>query len=234
MTVGFTRPQVRRSIGAALVAAWSLGTAAQEPGVHPLSGRRFAEVMSYQGAEWLDRRERVEEEAPDEAIAALDVRRGETVADLGAGSGYMTVRLARRVGPTGSVYAVDIQPEMLALLSERLKRERIANVMPVLGAVDDPKLPPSALDLVLMVDVYHELQEPQQMLRRVRDALKPSGRLVLIEYRKEDRSIPIRPEHKMTVAEAKLELEAEGFRLWTVNSRLPRQHVMIFRKSVGN
>src|SRR5688500_18413607 len=187
MTAGLTRSQVRRSIGAALVAAWSLGAAAQEPGIHPSSGRRFAEVMSYQGAEWLDRRERVEEEAPDEAIAALDVRRGETVADLGAGSGYMTVRLARRVSPTVSVYAVDIQPAMLALLSERLKRDRIANVVPVLGEVDNPKLPSSSVVLVLMVDVYHELQAPQQMLRRVRDALKPSGRLVLIVYRKEDR-----------------------------------------------
>jgi ubiquinone/menaquinone biosynthesis C-methylase UbiE len=216
---------------AALVVASALPLAAPQPGVHPISGRHIADVMSAEGADWLDRRERDGEEAPDQAVAALDLRRGQTVADVGAGSGYMTVRLSRRVGPAGLVYAVDIQPEMIARLTQRLTRDRLTNVKPVLGAVDDPRLPAESLDLALLVDVYHELQAPQQMLRQLRRALKPGGNLVLIEYRKEDPAIPIRLEHKMTVAEAKLELEAEGFRLWTVNERLPRQHLMIFRKA---
>ncbi|HEY7169283.1 MAG TPA: methyltransferase domain-containing protein [Vicinamibacterales bacterium] len=200
------------------------------PGVHPVSGRRFAGVMGYQGADWLDRSERVEEEQPDRALEIIKIQPGSTVADVGAGSGYMSVKMARRVGPAGKVYANDIQPEMLTLLQERLAKEKITNVEPVLGAADDPKLPASAIDLILMVDVYHEFQQPQIMLRRMREALKPGGRLVLLEYRKEDPSIPILYEHKMSVAEAKLEVEAEGFKLATVNEALPRQHILIFVK----
>jgi ubiquinone/menaquinone biosynthesis C-methylase UbiE len=200
------------------------------PGVHPISGRRFAAVMGYQGADWLDRSERVEEEQPDRALDILKLQPGATVADVGAGSGYMTVKMARRVGPTGKVYANDIQPQMLALLQERLAKEKITNVEPVLGAPDDPKLPASTLDLILMVDVYHEFQQPQIMLRRMHEALKPGGRLVLLEYRKEDPSIPILYEHKMSVAEAKQEVEAEGYKLTTVNETLPRQHILIFTR----
>ena len=214
---------------AALVVA-SAQQIASTPGVHPVSGRRYAGVMGYQGADWLDRVERVDEESPDRALDAIQVVRGSTVADVGAGSGYMTVRMARRVGPTGKVYATDIQPEMLVLLRQRLVREGVSNVEPVLGQIDDPRLPPAAIDLILMVDVYHELSEPQRMLRRMRDALKPDGRLVLLEYRKEDPTIPIRIEHKMTVAEAKMEIEAEGFRMWKVDEVLPRQHILIFTK----
>jgi len=198
------------------------------PGVHPISGRVFAPVMGYPGAEWLDRSTRVDEEEPDVALDAIRVARGSTVADVGAGSGYMTIRLSRRVGPTGKVYANDLQPEMLALLRTRLARARITNVEPILGTTDDPKLPPDALDLILMVDVYHELSQPQIMLRRLRASLKAGGRLVLLEYRKEDPAVPIRPEHKMSIAEARLELEAEGFRLLRVDHRLPRQHILIF------
>jgi ubiquinone/menaquinone biosynthesis C-methylase UbiE len=200
------------------------------PGVHPISGRRFAAVMGYQGADWLDRSERIEEEQPDRALDIIKIQSGATVADVGAGSGYMTAKMARRVGPGGKVYANDIQPQMLTLLQERMAKEKITNVEPVLGTADDPKLPASALDLILMVDVYHEFQQPQIMLRRMRDSLKPGGRLVLLEYRKEDPSIPIIYEHKMSVAEAKLEIEAEGFKLATVNEVLPRQHILIFVK----
>jgi len=203
---------------------------AAAPGTHPISGRRFAGVMGYQGAEWLDRAERIDEEEPDIAIDALKLETGAIVADVGAGSGYMTVRMARKVGPTGKVYANDIQPQMLALLRERLAREKITNVEMVLGGVDDPKLPDGTLDLILMVDVYHEFQQPQAMLRHMHAALKPGGRLVLLEYRKEDPAIPIRLEHKMTVAEAKLEVEAEGFKLTKVDPILPRQHILIFTR----
>ena len=218
-----------RVTGTGLVALVLLaGLAAQTPGVHPLSGRRFAPVMGYQGAEWLERIERDEEEAPDVALSVLKIPKGASVADIGAGSGYMTVKLAARVGPTGRVFANDVQPQMLELLARRLAGKRIANVTIVQGTADDPKLPPSSVDLELMVDVYHELSQPQAMLRHLREALKPGGRLVLLEYRKEDPSIPIRPEHKMSVAEAKLEVEAEGFTLSKVDDALPRQHILIF------
>jgi ubiquinone/menaquinone biosynthesis C-methylase UbiE len=217
---------------AALALAVALLAAARQtpasPGVHPISGRTFAAVMGYQGADWLDRAERMTEEEPGLALQALTIAKGAVVADVGAGSGYMTVLLSRRVGPTGKVYANDIQPQMLALLRTRLTRENITNVEPVLGRVDDPRLPDGALDLILMVDVYHELSEPQKMLRRLHQALKATGRLVLLEYRKEDPAIPIRLEHKMTVAEAKLEVEAEGYTLAKVDEVLPRQHILIF------
>ena len=213
-----------------LAAAAVLAQTVATPGVHPISGRRFANVMGWQGAEWLERSERGLEEEPDKALDALGSLAGLTVADLGAGSGYFTVRLAARTGPKGRVYATDLQPEMLKLLASRLARDNVRNVTLVQGAVDDPRLPAGAIDLVLMVDVYHEFSEPQKMLRGIRAALKPGGRLVLLEYRKEDPDVPIRFEHKMSVAEAKLEVEAEGFTLTKVDPRLPRQHILIFSK----
>jgi ubiquinone/menaquinone biosynthesis C-methylase UbiE len=217
--------------GQIALAAWASSFAlAQQAGVHPISGRRFAEVMDASGAAWLDRAERENEEAPDEALNIIGVKKGSTVADIGAGSGYMTVRLSRRVGANGVVYAVDIQQPMLDLLDKRLKAGRVGNVRPVLGAVDDPMLASNSIDLAIMVDVYHEFSQPQAMLRHIHDALKPGARLVLLEYRKEDPSIPIRPEHKMSVAEAKMEVEAEGFRLNRVDDGLPRQHVLIFAR----
>jgi len=212
-------------------AVWLLLTAAvaaQAPGVHPVSGRRFAPVMGYQGADWLERTERDDEEAPDVALGVLKIAKGATVADIGAGSGFITERLAVRVGPGGKVLANDVQPQMLELLARRLARKKIGNVTLVQGTIDDPKLAPESVDLALMVDVYHEFSQPQAMLRHLREALKPGGRLVLLEYRKEDPSIPIRPEHKMSVAEAKLEVEAEGFTLSKVDESLPRQHILIF------
>jgi SAM-dependent methyltransferase len=204
--------------------------AAAQAGVHPLTGRRIALVMGVEGADWLDRPERDLEEDPDRAIDVLKIPKGATVADVGAASGYMTVKLAKKVGPQGRVYATDIQPGMLDLLNKRVAKAKLANVTPVLGAVDDPKLPADAIDLVLMVDVYHELSQPQAFLRRLRDSIKTGGRLVLVEYRKEDPDIPIRPEHKMSIAEAKTEVEAEGFRFVRNFSDLPRQHVIVFAK----
>lgn len=203
---------------------------AQAPDVHPISGRRFAGVMGWQGAQWLERPEREAEEQPEKALDALGDLKGATVADIGAGSGYMTVRLAERVGRGGRVYANDLQPEMLQMLSSRLEREKIENVTLVRGALDTPNLPAGAIDLAIMVDVYHEFSQPQKMLGGLREAIKPGGRLVLLEYRKEDPSIPIRPEHKMSVAEAQMEVEAEGFTLSKVDDRLPRQHILIFTR----
>jgi ubiquinone/menaquinone biosynthesis C-methylase UbiE len=223
-------PRRRLNITAALVALTCSIVVAQQAAVHPISGRRFADVMDASGASWLDRSERDAEEAPDEALDIIGIKKGSAVADVGAGSGFVTMRLARRVGANGTVYAVDIQPRMLELLNARLTSGRVTNVRPVLGAVDDPKLEPASIDLALLVDVYHEFSQPQAMLRRLHDALKSGGRLVLLEYRKEDPAIPIRPEHKMSVAEAKMEIEPEGFRLGRVDDALPRQHVLIFNR----
>lgn len=200
---------------------------AQSPGVHPVSGREYAWPMGVAGAPWLDREEREAEEAPTRALRIINVTPGSVVADIGAGSGYFTERLARLVGPTGRVFANDIQQGMLDLLRQRIDRERLSNVTLILGEPANPKLPAS-IDLALMVDVYHELRDPQAMLGHIKRALKPAGRLVLVEYKGEDPSIPIIPSHKMTVAQAKLEVEHEGFKLTTVDSSLPRQHVLIF------
>ncbi len=217
-----------RVVGAFLVAAFvCLG---QQPGVHPVSGRRFAQVMGPGGADWLVRPERIEEEEPDKALDAIAIQAGQTVADLGAGVGYMTWRMAKRVGPQGLVYGQDVQPYMLEQLQKNMKERGITNVKTVLGGFSDPKLPVGALDLVLMVDVYHEFSEPQKMLRGIRESLKPGGRLVLIEYRGEDPTVPIRPEHKMTVKQVRAELEPEGFGFVESLEILPRQHILVFRR----
>jgi ubiquinone/menaquinone biosynthesis C-methylase UbiE len=196
---------------------------------HPLSGRTIAGVMGHQGAAWLERPEREAEEAPSKAIAALNIRPGQVVADIGAGSGYYSVRLARAVGPTGRVYATDIQPEMLTLLKKKVDADKFANIELVLGTETDTRLPDGAIDLAVMVDVYHELSQPQAFLKSVGRALKKDGRLVLIEFRKEDPRVPIRDEHKMSIAEARQELEAEGFTFDRVIDVLPWQHILIFK-----
>ena len=213
-----------------LVAASATLSGWAQTGVHPVTGRQFAPTMSVEGAPWLDRRERDREEDPDLGLRLLKVAKGSSVGDVGAGSGYMSLRLARLVGAEGKVYAVDVQPGMLQLLQENAAKAKVMNVIPVLGAFDDPKLPAGALDLIIMVDVYHEFSQPQKMLQKMREALKPSGRLVLVEYRGEDPSVPILPEHKMTRAQAKLEVEHEGFTLASVNEDLPRQHIFVFTK----
>lgn len=210
-----------------LVLAASAGFAQSE---HPISGRRIAGIMGMGGADWLERSERELEEMPETAVDKIGLKTGMTVADVGTGVGYFAVRLSKRVGTEGKVYAVDVQPEMLALLKERTAKAKIENVIPVLGSDSDPKLPKKALDVILMVDVYHELSQPQSMLQRIREALKDDGRLILLEYRKEDPHIPIRSEHKMSIEEAKMEVEAEGFHLDKVLNDLPRQHILIFKK----
>jgi len=186
--------------------------------------------MSVEGAPWLDRSEREQEEQPDLALRLLKIAKGSVVADVGAGSGYMTLKLAKLVGPTGRVFANDIQPGMLDLLTKTVSNAKLTNVTPVLGTIDDPKLPAGTLDLVIMVDVYHELSEPQKILAHIRQSLKADGRLVLFEYRAEDPNVPIQPLHKMTVAQAKLEVEHEGFMLTKVQEDLPRQHLLTFTK----
>lgn len=198
-------------------------------GRHPISGRRIADVMGHQGAAWLERPEREAEEAPTKAIAALKIQAGQMVADIGAGSGYYSVRLADAVGPRGRVFATDVQPEMLALIRNKLDAAPIGNIELVLGTETETGLPNASIDLAIMVDVYHELAQPQAFLRSVKRALKPDGRLVLIEFRKEDPRVPIRDEHKMSVREAQRELEAEGLRFERVIDVLPSQHILVFR-----
>ncbi len=190
--------------------------------------------MGVGGADWLERPERETEENVEGALDAIGLRPGMTVAEVGAGTGYVALRMAKRVGPGGKVYANDAQPEMLELLRRNATKAGLRNVQTILGTESDPKLPFGQMDLIILVDVYHEFSEPQRMLRGIRAALRPQGRLVQLEYRKEDPAVPILPDHKMSVAEAKAEVEAEGFRLGPVIETLPRQHILIFTKAAGN
>jgi tRNA A58 N-methylase Trm61 len=202
-------------------------------GEHPVTGRQIAGVMGVQGADWLNRPEREKEENPEGALDALALKPGMVVADVGAGTGYMSLRMAKRVGPTGKVYANDLQPEMLRRLRENAAKAGITNVETVQGEEADPKLPAGRMDLVLLVDVYHEFSKPREMIDKIRESLKPDGRLVLLEYRKEDPKVPIREEHKMTVAEVKAELEPQGFVMSQVIETLPRQHILILTKAAA-
>lgn len=185
------------------------------------------------GADWLERPERETEENVEGALNTIGLRPGMTVAEIGAGTGYVALRMAKRVGPAGKVYANDVQPEMLELLRQNAAKAGIQNVQTVLGGESDPKLPAGQMDLIILVDVYHEFSQPQRMLQGIRAALRPDGHLVQLEYRKEDPAIPILPDHKMSVAEAKAEVEAEGFRLGPVIETLPRQHILIYTKAMA-
>ncbi|HEU0030523.1 MAG TPA: class I SAM-dependent methyltransferase [Kofleriaceae bacterium] len=193
-------------------------------------GRPIAPTCSYLGADWLDRPEREAREQPERVLDMLGIQSGATVADVGAGTGYFTVRLARRVGPKGNVLATELQPEMLRLLDARLAREKIGNVRLIRATEHQAKLPERCCDLVLMVDVYHELSDPPGVMAGIRRALEASGRLVLVEYKAEDPSIPIKPEHKMTLAQIKKELEPLGFAFVESREELPDQRVVIFTR----
>ncbi len=193
-------------------------------------GREIADVMSFHGADWLVRDTREAEEQPDRMLDALKLKPGMTVADVGAGVGYTSVKIAGRVGSQGTVLATDVQPQMLQMLRENAAGLGVKNIRPILCTPTDPKLPDGAVDLILMVDVYHELSEPEIALKGLRKALKADGRLVLVEFRAEDPEVPIKPEHKMTVAQARKELEANGFTFKESLEFLPWQHVIIFEK----
>jgi SAM-dependent methyltransferase len=201
--------------------------------VSPVTGRVIAPTMSIEGADWLDRPEREREEQPQKAIAALHLAPGMNVGEVGAGTGFYALRIAKRIQPGGTFYANDIQPGMLARLQSNATALKITNIKSILGTQTDPRLPAGALDYVLMVDVYHELSEPQIVLRNVARALKPDGKLVLLEFRKEDPSVPIRPEHEMTVKDVEAELSAGGYVLDHLVETLPWQHMFFFRKKVN-
>lgn len=198
---------------------------------HPVTGRRFAPVMGVSGADWLDRSEREQEEEPEKAVEAFNLKPGMNVGDVGAGTGFYSIRIAKRVAPGGKVYANDIQPQMLERLRANAAAQGVPNVETVLGTETDPKLPPGQLDLVILVDVYHEFSRPQRMLQSIRASLKNDGRLVLLEYRKEDPSVPIRPEHKMSLSEVKAEIQPEGYVFEKSVETMPWQHIVFFRRA---
>ncbi len=193
-------------------------------------GRPIAAVMGYQGADWLFRDTREAEEQPEAMLEALKIKPGATVADIGAGAGYTSLRLARRVGPNGTVLATDVQPQMLSMLRDNAKTAGVKNIKPIRATQADVKLPESAVDLALMVDVYHEASNPEALLVGIKKALKPGGRLVLVEFRGEDPEVPIKPEHKMTLAQVRKELEPQGFRFVESLEFLPWQHIIVFEK----
>jgi ubiquinone/menaquinone biosynthesis C-methylase UbiE len=193
-------------------------------------GREIALVMGHEGWEWLERPEREEEEEPIKMVEALELKAGEVAADVGAGSGYVTWMLSKKVGDQGKIYAVDIQPEMLALLRVKMKKLGVVNVEPTQGTTQNPKLPADALDLIVMVDVYHEFSHPYEMVAEMTKSLKEGGRLVFVEYRKEDPEVPIKEVHKMSVEQVKKEMSLFALEYQKTVDVLPRQHIIIFAK----
>jgi ubiquinone/menaquinone biosynthesis C-methylase UbiE len=195
-------------------------------------GREIAHYMTHLGAPWLDRPERDQEERPDLVMKALALKPGDLVADIGCGTGYFSWRMAKEVGPQGTVYGTEIQPEMLDLLATKMKERGVTNVVGVLGTTTDPKLP-KPVDLVIMVDVYHEFDHPWEMMDAICRQLKPGGRVVLVEYRGEDPDVPIKPLHKMTEAQVKKEMAAQPLEHLETIRTLPRQHIIIVRKKTA-
>ena len=193
-------------------------------------GREIAHVMGHQAADWLERPEREDEEKTDVMIDALKFREGEIVADIGCGSGYISRRIAKKIGAKGIVYGVDIQQEMLDLLAKRMAMFRIENVKPVMGEVTDPKLPPESCDTMIMVDVYHEFDQPYEMIANMVKALKKGGRIVFVEFRKEDPNVPIKEVHKMSEAQVKKEMSLQPLEWVETIPVLPIQHIIVFRK----
>ncbi len=230
---------VHRRGGSAIAAL--LGAQAQQPEAKtaatippPLEtykGRRIAPFMSYQGAPWLLRAERQKEEDCQTMLEQLGVKPGMAVCDMGCGNGFYALQLAELVGPEGQVLGVDIQPEMLRLMQARAEEKGIQNVRPILGSVTTPQLPDDKVDLILCVDVYHEFSHPEQMLAAMRKSLSPDGVVVLVEFREEDSSVPIKPLHKMSKKQIMKELPPNGFKLVREFDGLPWQHMMFFGRS---
>ena len=235
---------VRRLCELGLCLALSSNAAAADPARYSASpssvdgigkrymGRDIAGVMGWQGAAWLEREERNKEERTDLLLAALDLHPGMVVADIGAGTGYLSRRMAAAVAPGGKVLAVDVQPEMVRMLERLAKEPGVGRIEPSLGAVDDVRLPPASVDLAIMVDVYHELSQPYEVLTSIVRALRPGGRVAFVEYRAEDRAVPIKALHKMSEAQVRREAAAVAGLAWdrTVET-LPWQHLVLFRKT---
>lgn len=199
-------------------------------------GREIARVMTFHGAPWLERPEREEEERLSKLVELLDLNPGMSVADIGAGSGVITLLMSQKVGPEGKVYAVDIQKEMLDLLGTKLNQRNVLNVELVLGGEKSPQLKANTLDLAIMVDVYHEFEFPYEMMQAISDSLKPGGRVAFVEYRREDPDVPIKLIHKMSAIQVKKEMTAPELHLKFLDNKteLPRQHVLIFEKQAAS
>ena len=206
--------------------------AAQQPDAPPAlteyQGRTIAQTMHWQGAGWLIRHKRDREEATLKMREQLKLKPGMSVCDMGSGNGYHTIPMAEAVGKDGKVYAVEVQPEMIEMLHKRAAEKGITNIVSIIGEMYDPKLPPASCDMILLVDVYHEFSHPEQMLAGMKKALKPDGVIVMVEFRSEDDSVPIKAEHKMTKAQINKELTSNGFKLVREFDGLPWQHMMFF------
>ena len=193
-------------------------------------GRQIAHVMGWQGAGWLEREEREREERSDLLLRILAPAPGSTVADVGAGTGYYARRIADAIGPAGKVYAVDVQPEMFSMLQSVAKQRGYGHITPLLGAARDARLPAGSVDVAIMVDVYHELEFPYEVLASVVHAVKPGGRVVFVEYRAEDRRVPIKRLHKMSEAQIRREAEEHSLVWERTANDLPWQHIVIFKR----
>lgn len=194
--------------------------------------REIAQVMGHEAADWLERPERNAEENTELLVDKLDLRPGQVIADIGAGTGYYSRRIARRIGPSGKVLAVDIQPEMLKLLDRQMQSAGITNVTTILGTTTDPRLPDASVDMAFLIDVYHEFDFPHEMMTAICRSLKPGGRVVFVEFRGEDASVPIKPLHKMTELQVKKEMSDLPLTWRETKPDLPWQHILIFSKGV--
>ncbi len=203
-------------------------------GVKSYMGRKVAQTMHFAGAEWLIRDNRERQERCSLMLANLGVKRGMNVCDMGCGNGFHTLQIAKMTGEDGLVIGVDVQPEMLGFLRERMEDQGVDNVVPILGSYHNPRLPPETIDLVLMVDVYHEFSHPEQMLASMRKSLRPGGLIVLVEFRKEDPKVPIKPLHKMSKKQIDKEMVANGFKFAKEFDKLPWQHMMFYAKAEPN
>jgi len=196
-------------------------------------GREIAHVMGFQGAGWLDRPEREKEEHVSKLLPPLKIKAGDHVADIGAGSGYYALKIAKIVGDQGKVYATDIQPQMLEIIKAKMKKQSVANIDPILCTEKDPKLPEGKIDLIFMVDVYHELAYPYEVMEKMVASLKPGGRLVFVEFRLEDENVPIKVVHKMSEKQVIREMAPFPVRHVETQGHLPWQHVVIFEKAAN-
>ena len=224
-----------RAALAALLLLWAAPALAQYTEIPPSDdgigkvymGREIAHVMGHEGADWLERPERIIQEQPDRVIEAMQLKPTDTVADIGAGTGYFSIRIAKKV-PQGQVIGEDIQPEMIDFMKANIAQAGLGNVHPLLGTTTDPMLPPGSVDKVLLVDAYHEFDQPKEMMEGIVRGLKPNGQVVFVEYRGEDPAVPILPHHKLTVAQLSKEMGAMGLHLVRQYEELPWQHVLFY------
>ncbi len=226
---GASQQQTTTALPADSTAAYRFTSASRDGIGKVYQGREIAQVMGHLGASWLERPEREQEERTDLLLKALNLRPTDVVADIGAGTGFFTFLMAPKL-PEGKVLAVDIQPEMITYLNEGKAKRKVTNVQPVLGTESDPKLAAASIDMAILIDAYHEFSYPREMMGHIASALKPGGRIVLVEYRAEDPNVPIKALHKLSVKQATKEMEALGLKLLKNDDRLPQQHIMFFGK----